>query len=410
MPYENIEVVLGTYEEFILGYKIVSDEKESYSLVQSFANHSHRASIRCVATAGKYLASGGADEDIHLYDLSSRKESGILGYHDGTVNCLQFTPNGSHLLSGCEKGTIAVCRTGNWQVEKQWGAAHKGSAVTSLSVHPSGKIALSVGRDGRLRTWNLIKGRQAYATHLSVDKYQQVSSVEWSSSGDMYAVLFPSRVDVYNMETAGVIYSFESKKKLTCIFFMNDDILCVGDEEGSLALHSVQRRSLLKKIKAHEDRIKCMDMVNPWLVSASSSGTIRLWSLKNEEHLSEVCSVNTGCRITCIVLVCGQNTNSTTKEEELDVKAQVLSKSDKRKVGFVVELSDSESSPMKKGTVIMEQTSPKSKINKKDKSRKLKSINKTSAKKNKLKKQQLNSSTVSVTDSCGQKWVVEDIE
>lgn len=40
------------------------------------------------------------------------------------------------------------------------------SAVTSLSVHPSGKLALSVGHDGTLRTWNLVKGRQAYATNL----------------------------------------------------------------------------------------------------------------------------------------------------------------------------------------------------------------------------------------------------
>jgi protein MAK11 len=40
------------------------------------------------------------------------------------------------------------------------------SAVTSLSVHPSGKLALSVGTDATLRTWNLVKGRQAYATNL----------------------------------------------------------------------------------------------------------------------------------------------------------------------------------------------------------------------------------------------------
>jgi len=40
------------------------------------------------------------------------------------------------------------------------------SAVTSLSVHPSGKLALSVGYDAALRTWNLVKGRQAYTTNL----------------------------------------------------------------------------------------------------------------------------------------------------------------------------------------------------------------------------------------------------
>ena len=40
------------------------------------------------------------------------------------------------------------------------------SAVTLMSIHPNGKLALTVGTDATLRTWNLVKGRQAYATNL----------------------------------------------------------------------------------------------------------------------------------------------------------------------------------------------------------------------------------------------------
>lgn len=35
--------------------------------------------------------------------------------------------------------------------------AHKGG-VTGLAVHPSGALALSVGRDRGMRLWDLIKG------------------------------------------------------------------------------------------------------------------------------------------------------------------------------------------------------------------------------------------------------------
>jgi WD40 repeat protein len=44
----------------------------------------------------------------------------------GTVNCLSFSPNGSHLLSGADDGNIAVFRTGSWQLEKVFAKAHKG--------------------------------------------------------------------------------------------------------------------------------------------------------------------------------------------------------------------------------------------------------------------------------------------
>jgi protein MAK11 len=54
-------------------------------LVQSFADHSHRASIRSVCAYGEFLASGSADETIHVYDMNARKESGILVHHNGKV-------------------------------------------------------------------------------------------------------------------------------------------------------------------------------------------------------------------------------------------------------------------------------------------------------------------------------------
>lgn len=53
--------------------------------MQSFANHSHQASVRSVAAGGKYLASGGADESIILYDMVARKEAGLLMHHRGKL-------------------------------------------------------------------------------------------------------------------------------------------------------------------------------------------------------------------------------------------------------------------------------------------------------------------------------------
>jgi WD40 repeat protein len=52
-------------------------------LIQSFADHSHRASIRSVCANGKFVASGSADETIHVYDMEARRESGILVHHSG---------------------------------------------------------------------------------------------------------------------------------------------------------------------------------------------------------------------------------------------------------------------------------------------------------------------------------------
>ena len=38
--------------------------------------------------------------------------------------------------------------------------------VTSLAMHPSGRLALSTGNDAMLRLWNLVKGRCQYKARL----------------------------------------------------------------------------------------------------------------------------------------------------------------------------------------------------------------------------------------------------
>lgn len=91
----NLEVIVGTYEQFLLGYKVeqvffsvsicinyhfyhmfvfLQDGDDKYSMHQSFAVHAHIGSIRTVHAKGKYLASGGADDRVYVYDMKKRQE------------------------------------------------------------------------------------------------------------------------------------------------------------------------------------------------------------------------------------------------------------------------------------------------------------------------------------------------
>ena len=60
------------------------------------------------------------------------------------------------------------------------------SGVTDVSIHPSGKLALSIGKDRKLVTWNLIKGRSAYVTNIK----DMANFVKWSPTGKRLGALF----------------------------------------------------------------------------------------------------------------------------------------------------------------------------------------------------------------------------
>lgn len=57
-----------------LKFKLFQDGDDKYSMHQSFAVHAHIGSIRSVHASGKYLASGGADDRIYVYDMKKRQE------------------------------------------------------------------------------------------------------------------------------------------------------------------------------------------------------------------------------------------------------------------------------------------------------------------------------------------------
>ncbi|XP_042570852.1 p21-activated protein kinase-interacting protein 1-like [Cyprinus carpio] len=117
-------------------------------------HHAHTASLASVSSSDQFIATGSKDETIQLYDMNKKTEHGALLHHNGTrVSCLEFYGM-SHLLSGGQDGLICVWSTKKWECLKSF-KAHKGH-VTSLSVHPSGKLVLSVGTDKTLQQNTLL--------------------------------------------------------------------------------------------------------------------------------------------------------------------------------------------------------------------------------------------------------------
>ena len=58
------------------------------------------------------------------------------------------------------------------------------ASVTSICVHPSNKLALSVGADNTMRMWNLVKGRLGFVRKLK----EQPFKISFSPDGSEYVI------------------------------------------------------------------------------------------------------------------------------------------------------------------------------------------------------------------------------
>lgn len=333
-----MEILIGTYEELILGYKVIKSD-DGYTLKSSFTDHSHMGCVKVVSVSEKgVLASGSSDEMIRLYNLRSRKEMGALAHHQGTVTSLAFHGK-QHMISGSEDGTLGVWKAGRWECLRTL-RGHK-DHVIHLSIHPSGKMALSISKDKTLKTWNLMTGKCAYTTSIKLT----ADLVLWSPSGNEYVLVAGDLISVYKVETGTVHQTIKCSSRICSALFLNDAVLAVGCEGGDIHLFDLVENKHITEFATETNRVKsmcrCQHDDQDWLISASSDGTLQMWQLQNDQDkwaATKVMTYDTKFRPTCIAAhVSSGESKEEADAEEVKEKVQVKSTKDtqitkKRKV------------------------------------------------------------------------------
>lgn len=139
--------------------------------------------------------------------------------------------------------------------------------MTSVSIHPSGRMALSLGTDGRLYLWNLITARAAF--HMKV----RGEIVAWSPKGNNFAILGLKSVRYYKVSDniAKVYQQYAHTNKLTAMAFVGE-IVAFSDAIGNLGFINFDNMAVLK-LKAHDGKINDIDVGSTGLLgSLSTSG------------------------------------------------------------------------------------------------------------------------------------------
>lgn len=235
--------------------------------------------------------------------------------HTGTITCLEFF-EGTHLLSAAEDGAILVWDTKSWECLRVL-RGHTG-AVDGLSIHPSGKLALTVGRDRTLQVWNLLKGRRAYVTKLPKSR-TSARLVKWLPSGDAYVVAIDTDLLVYATTTGALMRKIEIKASVHSMAFFADSskvVVAAGAED--IRIIDIATGEIVHQIlKAHSNRVRNVSVLPLdgnedycCIISSSNDGFIKAWKVPTElgpddqRDTVALGQTKTGARLTCMVAQC----------------------------------------------------------------------------------------------------------
>lgn len=109
------------------------------------------------------------------------------------------------------------------------------------------------------------------------------------------------KLDVYSVEKAGIICETVFDSKIVSVDFINEDLIALGHEDGKMRIYNISDNIEVLEIVAHDIRVKCLQCRDKFIITASSSGEIKLWKLIKEK-LKLLSCVTCDARITCMTL------------------------------------------------------------------------------------------------------------
>ncbi|CAI9726809.1 p21-activated protein kinase-interacting protein 1-like [Octopus vulgaris] len=349
-----IEIIVGTYEELILAYRATA-VGDNWQLEESFTDHSHSGCVRNVATSNNrnFLASGGTDENVWLFNLNSRKMIGSLVQHEGSLTHLQFH-QGSHLFTCSEDGTMCLFQTVTWECLRVF-RGHK-AGINCLAVHPSGKLAFTVSKDKTMKAWNLIKGVRAYTTNLK----RVADLVVWSLTGDTYCLVFNHKLEIYLTKTTGLIQIVEAPGRINSMLYMTNSLIVYGGEGSDIIFYDIEKEAEVYTLTTNSSRIrglchKVLPSGDNILANACSDGYVRVWKVIIDDNnivTKLLAEHNSSFRLTCIAVYV-KSSDSKSKEskprKEVSTKeTEVPSQDEETTKRKVISLEDKEVGKHKK--------------------------------------------------------------
>ncbi|MFO0904335.1 MAG: hypothetical protein U0939_15130 [Pirellulales bacterium] len=243
---------------------------------QAIGSHGDAASTIVMAPNGQWFASGGHDQQVHLFQASDGKLLHTLREGPGKITSLAASADSTHIIAGGEQGQLRVWRTTDGQPVAALAGAP--GPLRALAAHPREARFATAGSEAIVRLWSLPTPNGVYGGTQSPALRSLVSpdgKTLWTLHADRAARSWQTH-DGKQLKTIGNL------PENPTVFALSADqqTILVGDAAGAISAYSLSNGAFLHKWGAHQGPVAALvrEPNGPALLSAGADGVVKIWS------------------------------------------------------------------------------------------------------------------------------------
>jgi eukaryotic-like serine/threonine-protein kinase len=229
---------------------------------------------------GKYLATGGQDGTVRIWDSKTSESHFVLSGQSGEINWVAYSPDGKLLATASEDHIVRVWDSTNGTLSARLVGHH--DEVVAVEFMPDGQRLVSAARLGGVIVWDVATSRQCDSYHIPNGNIQ---SLAISPDGGKLALGGESAV-VWSVADHRELQRLTAAEfgQLNCVVFSHDGgHMAAAGGRGAVKVWETQRWRLEKTFTGHHGGAHSVAFSSDdrTLASVGAHGVIHIWDARS---------------------------------------------------------------------------------------------------------------------------------
>jgi WD40 repeat protein len=231
---------------------------------------------------------------FRVLDVTKDAVRSFRGEHNGVITAVAFSSDGHYLASGGEDHQIKVWE---YKTGREVFSAQQND-ITSLTFASQDKVLVSAGLKEPVRVWDLANGEQR--ARLQTGSDGDICLACSPDGSEIIAGGMDGSIRCWNLRTTERVaeFSAHSDPVTSILVAPRERCILTGGEDGTIRVWDLKTRQERATIPGHTDFVRSIAFSSDGrlLVSSSADHSLRLWDTHTGEALRRVCDPETTIR------------------------------------------------------------------------------------------------------------------